>query len=159
TYLWQYDLSTSALTPLLELDRAAASAHALAADPLNSNVAASNQPGFWEFSGVIDASAWLGADSWFVDVQAHSLRIHPSATTVEGGQVLSIVTSRATPTIGQLRLHGQLLSGGRVRLGWTASNRSSLSGFQVERSGGDGGWETLTPEMLDAAADHYDDTP
>src|SRR5262249_54520091 len=92
TYLWRYDIGAATLTPIAELDRAAAVTHALAADPLNSNVASSNVPGGWEFSGVIDAEPWTGIGTWFVDVQAHSLRINPSSENVEGGQILLVRT-------------------------------------------------------------------
>jgi hypothetical protein len=48
----------------------------------------------WESSGIIDASAWLGAGTWLFDIQAHTLPFSykDGATTVnvskEGGQLL-----------------------------------------------------------------------
>ena len=50
----------------------------------------------WESSGIIDASAWLGAGSWLFDVQAHTLPFsyQDGQTTVnlskEGGQLLAL---------------------------------------------------------------------
>jgi hypothetical protein len=46
-------------------------------------------PGVWETSGVIDASAMLGADTWLSDVQAHPPTAAPgsSTVTVEDGQL------------------------------------------------------------------------
>lgn len=46
-------------------------------------------PGVWETSGIIDASALFGADTWFSDVQAHPPTTAPagSAVTVEDGQL------------------------------------------------------------------------
>jgi len=42
----------------------------------------------WESSGVIDASAWLGAGAWLFDVQAHTLPVPSQNLTAEGGQLL-----------------------------------------------------------------------
>ena len=44
--------------------------------------------GTWETSGIIDASRFLGPDTWFVDVQAHSPTTAPTPNTVEDGQIL-----------------------------------------------------------------------
>jgi hypothetical protein len=44
--------------------------------------------GTWESSGIIDASRFLGRDTWFVDVQAHSPTTAPGVNTVEDGQIL-----------------------------------------------------------------------
>jgi hypothetical protein len=46
-------------------------------------------PGVWETSGIIDASALFGADSWLSDVQAHPPTTAPggSTVTVEDGQL------------------------------------------------------------------------
>jgi hypothetical protein len=46
-------------------------------------------PGVWETSGIIDASAMFGADSWLSDVQAHPPTAPPggSTVTVEDGQL------------------------------------------------------------------------
>lgn len=89
TSVWIYDIPSGFLTRVLEMDRASAVAHALAADPLNTDVAAEDFAGNWEDSGVISAEPWLGRGSWLIDVQAHSLRINPSSETVEGGQILA----------------------------------------------------------------------
>jgi hypothetical protein len=46
-------------------------------------------PGVWETSGIIDASALFGADSWLSDVQAHPPTTPPGGptATVEDGQL------------------------------------------------------------------------
>jgi hypothetical protein len=46
-------------------------------------------PGVWETSGIIDASALLGPDTWLSDVQAHPPTAAPGGTTVtvEDGQL------------------------------------------------------------------------
>jgi hypothetical protein len=46
-------------------------------------------PGVWETSGIIDASAMFGADTWLSDVQAHPPTTAPGGTTVtvEDGQL------------------------------------------------------------------------
>jgi hypothetical protein len=46
-------------------------------------------PGVWETSGIIDASAMFGRDTWLSDVQAHAPTAAPggSAVTVEDGQL------------------------------------------------------------------------
>ena len=90
TSMWLYDTNTAKLTRVAEMNRSAAVAHALAADPLNTDVASTDIPGGWEFSGVIDMEDLLGRGSWLVNVQAHSLRINPSKSTVEGGQIFYV---------------------------------------------------------------------
>jgi hypothetical protein len=46
-------------------------------------------PGVWETSGIIDASAMFGADTWLSDVQAHPPTTPPvgPTVTVEDGQL------------------------------------------------------------------------
>jgi Bacterial protein of unknown function (DUF839) len=46
-------------------------------------------PGVWETSGIIDAAAMFGADTWLSDVQAHSPTTAPGGptVTVEDGQL------------------------------------------------------------------------
>jgi hypothetical protein len=46
-------------------------------------------PGVWETSGIIDASALFGADTWLSDVQAHPPTTPPGGptVTVEDGQL------------------------------------------------------------------------
>jgi hypothetical protein len=46
------------------------------------------RPGPWESSGIIEASAFFGADSWLFDVQAHPPTTAPAPNTVEDGQLL-----------------------------------------------------------------------
>ncbi len=86
--IWVYNLRSAKLERIAEIDREAARAHALAADPGNSSRVSSDTPGGWEASGIIDAEAWLGRGSWILDVQAHSLRIVPENETVQGSQIL-----------------------------------------------------------------------
>lgn len=93
TSAWLYDTKTRKLTRIFEMDRDAARAHALAADPLNTSAASSDTPGGWEFSGVIDAERFLGRGAWIIDAQAHSLRINPTTATVEGGQIFYVKTT------------------------------------------------------------------
>ena len=47
-------------------------------------------PGVWETSGIVDASAVFGPDTWLTDVQAHSPTTAPAPRTVEDGQLLLI---------------------------------------------------------------------
>ncbi len=54
--------------------------------------------GIWESSGVVDSSKFFGADTWLVDVQAHS----PTTTetgTVENGQLLLMRPAGALETV------------------------------------------------------------
>lgn len=86
--VWGYDVDTGRLERIAEVDRAAAKAHALAVNPGNSLPAGADVDGNWESSGVIDAEQWLGRGAWLLDVQAHGLLVQPTASTVEGGQLL-----------------------------------------------------------------------
>lgn len=90
TALWSYNVNDASLTLVAELDRDAARAHALGADPGNSSDPGSDVPGGWEFSGIVDAEEYLGRGAWLLNVQAHSLRIVPVSETVQGGQVLQL---------------------------------------------------------------------
>jgi hypothetical protein len=42
----------------------------------------------WESSGIIDASAWMGAGAWLFDIQAHSLGVASLNLPKENGQLL-----------------------------------------------------------------------
>jgi hypothetical protein len=86
--VWIYDVPTAALTRIAEIDRPRAKAHALVADSLNSNVVSADTPGGWETAGVVDAEEWFTRGSWILNVEAHSLRINPTAETVQGGQIM-----------------------------------------------------------------------
>lgn len=44
----------------------------------------------WESSGIIDASAWLGAGTWLFDIQAHTLPVASLGLLNEGGQLLAL---------------------------------------------------------------------
>jgi hypothetical protein len=48
-------------------------------------------PGVWETTGIIDASAFFGADSWLFNVQAHPPTAAPAPSTVEDGQLLLMI--------------------------------------------------------------------
>ncbi|MBC8003341.1 MAG: DUF839 domain-containing protein, partial [Opitutaceae bacterium] len=52
-------------------------------------------PGTWETSGIIDASDFFGKDSWLTVVQAHSPTLAPAPNTVEDGQLLLMIPSKA----------------------------------------------------------------
>ena len=75
---------------------------------LNNNYAAENigeltavgrdgvvvNSGVWETSGIIDASAFFGPDTWLFDVQAHPPTAAPAPNTVEDGQLLLMFRNR-----------------------------------------------------------------
>jgi hypothetical protein len=86
--VWAYNINTTQLIRIAEIDRASARAHALAADPGNTSVPATDIPGGWETSGIIDAEEWFGRGAWLLNVQAHSLRIVPTDQTIQGGQIV-----------------------------------------------------------------------
>jgi hypothetical protein len=44
--------------------------------------------GVWESSGIIDASAFFGKDSWLFVVQAHGPSLAPVPNTVEDGRLI-----------------------------------------------------------------------
>jgi hypothetical protein len=54
------------------------------------------RPGPWESSGIIETSAFFGADSWLFDVQAHPPTTAPAPNTVEDGQLLLMKQNRDT---------------------------------------------------------------
>lgn len=51
-------------------------------------------PGIWETSGIIDASALFGQNTWLSDVQAHPPTAAPAAGTVEDGQLFLLRPKR-----------------------------------------------------------------
>lgn len=53
--------------------------------------------GVWETSGIIDASAPFGKDTWIFDVQAHSPTTAPEPNTIEDGQLLMLIRSCVNP--------------------------------------------------------------
>lgn len=89
--IWMYEIRSRRLTRIAEVDRAAATRHALDADPRNAIVPERDAPGEWETSGIVDAEKHLGRGAWIFDVEAHGLRIAPVEETVQGGQILSLV--------------------------------------------------------------------
>ncbi|MDQ3992419.1 MAG: hypothetical protein M3229_02045 [Actinomycetota bacterium] len=78
--VWRYDIATGALTVVAEVDQSMS--------PVTNK-------GAWESSGIVDASAVLGAGAFLVDIQAHGWD-----TPVPGGN---------DPPAVQQREHGQLL--------------------------------------------------
>jgi len=88
--IWRYDLVSSALSVVAEVNQSADPAARL---------------GNWESSGIVDASAAFGPGTWLVTVQAHSLFVERETRTV-------IDTSRTPPVTATLlfkREGGQLL--------------------------------------------------
>ena len=51
-------------------------------------------PGVWETTGIIDASAFFGPDTWLFKVQAHPPTPAPPQNTVEDGQLLLMRRNR-----------------------------------------------------------------
>lgn len=89
--IWIYEVRSRKLTRIVEVDRAAATQHALQADSRNTVVSDRDVPGQWETSGIADAEKYFGRGVWVFDVQAHGLHIDPVTETVQGGQILSLV--------------------------------------------------------------------
>jgi hypothetical protein len=89
--IWIYHIRKHRLRRVAEIDRDPARAHALALDPSNESVAKDDVPGGWETSGILDMESSLGRGAWLMTVQAHSLRVAPTAETVQGGQLLLMV--------------------------------------------------------------------
>jgi hypothetical protein len=78
--IWRFDIDRQGVdvgsaTRIVELD-----------PPGRDNVAVG--PGVWETSGIIDASALFGENTWLFDVQAHAPTTAPAPNTVEDGQLL-----------------------------------------------------------------------
>ncbi len=66
--VWQYNLDTSLLTPVLEVDQSADEG------PTDEDASATpGNMGAWEASGIIDVSKWFGPGMFLIDVQAHTL--------------------------------------------------------------------------------------
>ena len=83
-----YDLATGELRQVARVDTPATQA-----------------PGTWEASGILNASQWLGSDWWLLDVQAHSASkpqpgpsLVPDSSTGEDGQLLAIRIPHSAPT-------------------------------------------------------------
>jgi hypothetical protein len=81
--IWRFDL----VKGRVGVDASTATRVAQLDPPGRDNVPVG--PGVWETSGIIDASALFGADSWLSDVQAHPPTTAPggSTVTVEDGQL------------------------------------------------------------------------
>jgi hypothetical protein len=80
--IWRYDLTSGTLTVVARVNQAG--------DP-------KARLGEWESSGIVDASAWLGPNTFLLDVQAHTVFVEtaPSPTPNvmfkrEGGQLLAM---------------------------------------------------------------------
>lgn len=88
--VWIYEIATAKLTRVVEVSRAAATAHWLASDPArNLRGQGEDKPGGWEFSGVVDAEGLFGRGAWLVNVQAHSL-LSKDPGLNQGGQILKL---------------------------------------------------------------------
>ena len=81
--IWRFDL----VKGRVGVDAATATRVAQLDPPGRDGVAVG--PGVWETSGIIDASALFGVDTWLSDVQAHPPTTAPGGTTVtvEDGQL------------------------------------------------------------------------
>lgn len=81
--IWRFDL----VRGRVGVDASTATRVAQLDPPGRDNVAVG--PGVWETSGIIDASALFGADTWLSDVQAHPPTTPPvgPTVTVEDGQL------------------------------------------------------------------------
>ncbi len=89
--LLRYEFASGKVTPILELNQRDFSGQPIPND----------KPGEWESSGVIDASAILGPNTWLFDVQAHTLKTPQFGGTDEGGQLLVLrfgAAPSASPT-------------------------------------------------------------
>jgi hypothetical protein len=85
--IWRYDLKNSyAPVRIAELNPPGT-----AIAPGQTAPPAVPVPGTWETSGIIDASAFFGRDTWLTVVQAHSPTLAPAPNTVEDGQLLLIL--------------------------------------------------------------------
>jgi hypothetical protein len=89
--LWRLDLRTRAAVPVAEVDQSQ--------DP-------AALPGTWESSGIVDASRWLGKDTFLIDVQAHSLLFDRQQENVYGDSRLDVTTKREGGQLLALRLPG-----------------------------------------------------
>lgn len=161
TYLWSFNIDTPVVNPVpvAEMDRPAQQAHALAI-PGNFVVAGTNRPGDQEFSGVIDAEDWTGPGTWLFDIQAHALRIVPTAETVEGGQVLLLRPECPIPVEQSLLLQGESIANG-FRLSWNLSDPDArLDGYRVKRAASaQGPWTNVTDGLLSSTVHRFDDAP
>jgi hypothetical protein len=84
--IWRFDL-VKGPTRALGVDVSTATRVAELNPPGRDGIAVG--PGVWESSGISDASALFGADTWVSDVQAHPPTTPPSgpSVTVEDGQL------------------------------------------------------------------------
>jgi alkaline phosphatase len=88
--IWMYDLHDSSLTRVAEIDRSSMPA------------ATRGISGTWQSSGIIDVSNIYGADTWLLNVQAHTVNSEQASLLqgysadqqlVHGGQLLLLRTS------------------------------------------------------------------
>jgi hypothetical protein len=84
--IWRFDLVKGPV-PAVGIDVSTATRVAQLDPPGRDGIPVG--PGVWETSGIIDASALFGADTWLSDVQAHPPTTPPggAAVTVEDGQL------------------------------------------------------------------------
>jgi Alkaline phosphatase PhoX len=85
--IWRFDLAKGPVHAV-GVDVATATRVAQLDPPGRDGIPVS--PGVWETSGIIDASALFGPDTWLSDVQAHPPTTAPggATVTVEDGQLL-----------------------------------------------------------------------
>lgn len=159
TYLWSFNIDTPAVnpTPVAEMDFNAARTHALT---IPGNSALSYAPGDQEFSGVLDAEEWMGPGTWLFDIQAHRIRIAPTAETVEGGQILLLRNECPIPVEQSLFLQGESIDNG-FRLSWNLSDPDArLDGYRVTRAASaQGPWTNVTEGLLISTVHRFDDAP
>jgi hypothetical protein len=79
--IWRLNLHTGAMENVAEMTAV-------------GRTGATVNPGVWETTGIIDASAYFGPDSWLFNVQAHSPTPAPPRNTVEDGQLLLMYRNR-----------------------------------------------------------------
>ena len=89
--LWRHDLEHARHAPVAEVDQSQ--------DP-------AALPGAWESSGIVDASRWLGKDTFLIDVQAHSLLFDRQQENVYGDSRLDVTTKREGGQLLAVKLPG-----------------------------------------------------
>jgi Bacterial protein of unknown function (DUF839) len=80
--VWRFDITNDKVG----ID-AASAVRVAELDPPGRSGTETVGPGVWETSGIIDASALFGPNTWLSDVQAHSPTPAPAPGTVEDGQL------------------------------------------------------------------------
>jgi hypothetical protein len=89
--VWQLDPWRRTARPVAEVDQSE--------DP-------AAPPGAWEASGIVDASRWLGRDTFLIDVEAHSILLDQQQEDVYGDSRLDVTTKREDGQLLTLKLPG-----------------------------------------------------